>query len=193
MGTNIKLGSYVGNWLVVSDRYKKENGRLYYNDCRCVCGAFRAIQHSQLTHYLTKSCGCQNPTRFHGTAEGGLSLSYYNHCRRSAQKRGIEFADDISMKYLHDLFEDQNGMCIYSGVPITLNPRFASQCGKTKNMKDAEIQTASLDRIDSSKGYIKGNLQWVHKQINTMKNNISSTSFIDWCEKVSNHVSKAIN
>jgi hypothetical protein len=34
------------------------------------------------------------------------------------------------------------------------------------------IYTASLDRIDSSKGYIKGNIRWVSRAINWMKNNM---------------------
>jgi hypothetical protein len=44
--------------------------------------------------------------------------------------------------------------------------------------------TASLDRIDSSKGYIEGNLQWVHKDVNIMKMDLSQVEFIDYCVKV---------
>jgi len=46
------------------------------------------------------------------------------------------------------------------------------------------IRTASLDRIDSSKGYVKGNLQWVHKDINMMKNHYNQKYFIEICKKV---------
>jgi hypothetical protein len=45
--------------------------------------------------------------------------------------------------------------------------------------------TASLDRIDSSKGYVEGNVQWVHKRINIMKNDLSDSEFIEWCRVVS--------
>ena len=38
--------------------------------------------------------------------------------------------------------------------------------------------TASLDRIDSSKGYIKGNVQWVHKNINYMKQEMTNEEFL---------------
>jgi hypothetical protein len=47
--------------------------------------------------------------------------------------------------------------------------------------------TASLDRIDSSKGYIEGNLQWVHKNINMLKGNMLDNTFIEWCHKISKH------
>jgi hypothetical protein len=47
--------------------------------------------------------------------------------------------------------------------------------------------TASVDRIDSSKGYIKGNVQWVHKTINKMKWGYSQGEFIEFCEAVVKH------
>jgi len=186
----VKIGSYVGNWKVTSDRYKKENGRLYYNDCECVCGTKRAIQNNQLNHSYTKSCGCKNPTRFHGVVVGELSLSYYNHCKQNAKRRGMLFEDDVTMDYLFNLYEKQNKLCVYSGASLLLNPRFGSQHRGVSNMQD--VQTASLDRIDSKKGYIVGNVQWVHKNINMMKNNLSESNFIEWCHLVSNNTNKPI-
>lgn len=44
--------------------------------------------------------------------------------------------------------------------------------------------TASIDRIDSSKGYIKGNIQIVHKTLNKMKLNMRDEEFIAICEEV---------
>lgn len=41
-----------------------------------------------------------------------------------------------------------------------------------------------LDRIDSSKGYIEGNVQWVHKDVNMMKQNYSQKYFIEMCKKI---------
>lgn len=44
--------------------------------------------------------------------------------------------------------------------------------------------TASLDRIDSAKGYVEGNVQWVHKRINLMKGTLSEKDFIAFCQMV---------
>ena len=44
--------------------------------------------------------------------------------------------------------------------------------------------TASLDRIDSNLGYVKGNVQWVHKHINVMKNIFNQDMFIFLCNQV---------
>lgn len=37
----------------------------------------------------------------------------------------------------------------------------------------------SLDRVDSSKGYIRGNIQWVTKRINWMKGDLSMEEFLE--------------
>lgn len=44
--------------------------------------------------------------------------------------------------------------------------------------------TASLDRIDSSSGYGLENIQWLHKDINIMKNVHSQDYFLSLCKKV---------
>lgn len=73
-----------------------------------------------------------------------------------------------------ELFEKQNGKCALSNVDIFLSKRYPRV-----------LQTASLDRIDNTKGYIKNNLQWVHKDINTLKTDFSMERFLELCNLVS--------
>ena len=47
--------------------------------------------------------------------------------------------------------------------------------------------TASLDRIDSSRGYTLDNIQWVHKDLNKMKTNYPNDYFIKMCKYVANN------
>ena len=49
---------------------------------------------------------------------------------------------------------------------------------------------ASLDRIDSSKGYVEGNLQWVLSEVNMMKQQYSQDRFIEICKAVSINADK---
>ena len=49
------------------------------------------------------------------------------------------------------------------------------------------LRTASIDRIDSKSGYIEGNIQWVHKFINSMKLDHTQEEFIKLCKAVVNH------
>jgi hypothetical protein len=45
--------------------------------------------------------------------------------------------------------------------------------------------TASLDRINNKLGYVKGNVHWVHKDINLMKQCFDLDHFVKMCELVS--------
>jgi hypothetical protein len=67
---------------------------------------------------------------------------------------------NITLEYIWDLLLEQNRKCALTGLPLT----FAKDYNKS-----TLDQTASLDRIDSSVGYIIGNVQWVHKEINKIK------------------------
>jgi hypothetical protein len=74
-----------------------------------------------------------------------------------------------------DLFLKQNKKCVLSGLPIEFKARRKGH------------NTASLDRINSNEGYVDGNVQWVHKDINWMKNTFSQQHFVDMCKKVADH------
>jgi len=68
----------------------------------------------------------------------------------------------------------QDKKCALSGVDI----------GFSKKTIDKHETTASLDRIDSSKGYIIENIQWIHKEVNRMKMDMDETRFIRWCDMI---------
>ena len=54
-------------------------------------------------------------------------------------------------------------------------------------------QTASLDRIDNSLGYTLENTQWVHQDLNFMKNKLPESKFINWCKIVSDYQSNTVH
>lgn len=102
---------------------------------------------------------------------GQISAKYFTTVRSNAKKRKIPF--EITIRYVWDLYLWQNKKCALSGVDID----FAIM------PTDRKIkQTASLDRIDSSRGYVEGNVQWVHKIVNVMKWKLSQEEFIAWCQ-----------
>jgi hypothetical protein len=78
----------------------------------------------------------------------------------------------LTIEQAWELYQKQEGKCALSGLPIFFP---ATNKGEF---------TASLDRIDSSKGYIEGNVQWVHKDINIMKNKFPQDYFIKICKLV---------
>jgi hypothetical protein len=66
---------------------------------------------------------------------------------------------NLDLQYLVDLWNKQDGKCIYTNICMKL------PSGTSKGT----MLTASLDRIDSSIGYLKGNVQFTLAPINLMK------------------------
>ncbi len=179
----VKIGTQVGNWLIKSERFKKD--KIWWNTCECICGTIRDVKHWSLSNSKTKSCGCTNVKgRFKAKCVGDLSASYYNSFKYNRKAKEIEFSDDLNMEHLWYLYEQQGGRCAISGIPILLNPQWSQQ---NKGRPTKIVQTASIDRIDNSKGYVVGNVQWVHKDINYMRGGLSIIEFIIFCRQVVKH------
>ena len=156
--------------------YAGSKNKYRYWLCECECGIIKEIRRDHLTKGYTKSCGCswrlsrKNHNNWQGYED--ISLDFFNTIKRGATIRNIEF--NITIEYLWDLLIQQNKKCKLSGLHLEFS----------EIRKDKSNQTASIDRIDSKIGYIEGNVQWVHKQINIMKNKISDEKFIWFCEQV---------
>jgi len=82
---------------------------------------------------------------------------------------------DLTPEYLKDLFEAQNGKCVYTLVDLKLWDY------KVKGGND-KIYTASLDRIDSDKGYVKGNVQFVSMAANLFKHTMTHEQTLEFCK-----------
>ncbi len=121
--------------------------------------------------YALKKYGIRNRKR---TGVGEITKTVLCRIRGPAGSRNIKF--DVTAEYLWNLFLRQKKRCSLSGVPLEFAP-LATKEGKRQ-------QTASLDRKDSSKGYVVGNVQWVHKDLNTMKMDLKNKEFIEWCRKI---------
>lgn len=101
--------------------------------------------------------------------------------RRSRQCKshaGLPF--EITIEYAWNLFLKQERKCVLSGEPLTM-------WGKINGKQSGN---ASLDRIDSSKGYIEENVQWIDKRIQLVKRNWSDENFITLCQKVASYQTK---
>jgi len=83
---------------------------------------------------------------------------------------------DVTLQDLLDLWDKQKGICTYSGVKL-LHP----------NEGGNNLNTASLDRIDSNLGYIKGNLQFISIICNQAKNNLTHKEMLNFIEIIFNY------
>lgn len=103
--------------------------------------------------------------------QGGefVSKKYWRELNSNAEKRG--FKVDITINDLDELLKKQNFKCSLSKIDLIFSGT-------------SLLHTASLDRIDSSKPYTKDNIQWVHKEVQIMKNKYSQEHFVEMCKKI---------
>lgn len=105
-----------------------------------------------------------------------ISFIYFKSCKNGAKIRNLEF--NITKEDIYNLWVKQNGKCALSGLDIKIERNY-------KKMKEG--MTASLDRIDSTKGYTLDNIQWIHKHLNKMKMNFDNEYFIEMCKLVADN------
>jgi len=172
--TNKKFGRLTALKLVGRDK----SGKLLW-ECLCSCGNKTVVISSKLISGWTKSCGCFRKEKSSGLLKvkhlkpqiltrgsnwrgyGEIGLTYFNSIKYGAKSRNLEFK--LTIEDLWNLFLKQGKKCALSGLELTM-----FRCIKNQNQGNA-----SLDRINSLKGYTIDNVQWIHKDINQMKMGIA--------------------
>jgi hypothetical protein len=162
------IGKRFGKLIVNKELGKNKNGHIRYL-CQCDCGNICEVFGTHLRQRKIISCKCNNKV-------DGVSGEMWYKIIKSGVKKRIKRSNleiNITKEYLNQLFINQGGKCKLSNVDIFL----------PKSWKDRSY-SASLDRINSNLGYVIGNVQWVHKHINVMKNTFPEDMFIYLCNKV---------
>jgi len=173
----IQIGEVYGSWVVLGEVFMNRYAKV---QCRCKCGRESDVDSYNLLVGKTKSCiTCFNSERGgekNNSWKGhkDIPASWFTRFRNYAKKKGNCF--EITLEDIWDLFEQQNRKCILSGVFIDF---------KRTGAGNYALYTASIDRIDSNKGYTKDNVQLVHKDVNIMKNAFDQDYFISVCKMIS--------
>lgn len=137
------------------------------------CNRVRVIKRKDhAKSHINKICKfCSNKNNHPQGEYKEFRISWWKKYELSAQARGLEWKIDINDGL--EIFHKQNGLCILTGIPLVTKGNFN------------EI-TASLDRIDNSKGYLIDNVQFVHKEINMMRGSLNMNRFFELCELITN-------
>ena len=150
----------------------------------CDCGKSTQVRSGDVKSKKIVSCGCHKnalgairlrriqpavaASRRKGYRE--LSGSYLSTIKNRAKNFSRTY--DLDPEWLYNLYVSQNGKCALSGVDISFErPR----------------QTASLDRIDSKRGYEKNNVRWTHKDFNLMRLDFDDKKFYLLCKTAYNY------
>jgi len=174
------------NKLLIIKRIGSTRGGSRLWICRCECGKEVSYSSDHLTRKKNpvKSCGClkksmkgSNHPQWGGY--GDISGGWWrDHVVRSAMGSNLSKSTrkplslTISIEDAWNLFVQQGKKCALSGLSIRID-------------QTNKYNTASLDRINSEKGYDLGNIQWVHKHVNIMKNKFDQDYFINICKLIS--------
>lgn len=94
-------------------------------------------------------------------------------------KRKRKLGCDLTPEYLKQLWDQQNGICPFTGWKLNL-PQDASK------WEEKSPRNASLDRIDNSIGYMKDNIRFVSVMANLARQDFSDNELIDFCRSVVN-------
>lgn len=145
----------------------------------CDCGKIKDIDGTKVRLGLTKSCGCLKAENLKKDGKehhnwqgyGDISLSFFNRMKSSAKLRKHSW--NLSPQFLWKLYLKQNKRCALSGIEIKMPFHI-------RQLRDKANDTlASLDRIDSNRGYERDNVQWICKRINYMKHTQNQEKFLN--------------
>lgn len=175
--------------------------------CVCDCGNYKVVQVSQLRNGHTKSCGCyrkelrisKNKTQIAcriDPKQDAMNKIWRTHVT-GAKARELTPLDKT--RY----FEIAINNCVTCGIEpeITLVAKTAylTLC-KTHNMvidqdfADAKvIYCNGIDRIDSAKGYVDGNMQPMCQQCNIAKSDRTQEEFEEHILRAAAHISARRN
>ena len=141
----------------------KKIGRKNY--CSLKCSGIN--NHTHLNSYVKENIKFILP---HSNNRRDQFTGLREHFRR-VKKRHHKY--NIDLNDLLEQWNSQNGICVYSGVKL-VHP----------NENGNNINTASLDRIDSNLGYVKGNIQFISMSCNYAKNNMTHDEMLEFIELI---------
>jgi hypothetical protein len=171
-------GQTFGDLFVEGVSEVSRNGHYRYH-VKCSCGTSKTVLGTHMIQGNTTHCGCKT-VRGSANWQGykGVGRTYWSQLARSSNgsgsRKAMEFS--VTLEYIGDLLEAQNYKCALSGLPIS-----------------AKHNSASLDRVDSSKGYLEGNVQWLHKDVNMMKRHYSQQYFTFLCRLISERTCEIVD
>lgn len=183
-------GKTFGSLKVICRAPNSNGSTMYWCECTA-CGRVGKYFSSHLKSGATTKCRVcakteQIEKKFKGF--GDIPLTYWTDLKRGAAGEKSSRKSRHTKKFLitieqaWQLFLDQDRRCALSGVELTFCKYRLSVSSERKKW-----QTASLDRIDSDGDYAIDNVQWVHKDINRMKNTFSNDYFVEMCSLIADN------
>ncbi len=143
-----------------------------------VCESYFIAKVARQIH-CSKKCQGIHGNRLLAKRRETLDWTLKRLSNRQVSKKHKRYLD---FQYLKELYDCQNGKCAISGVEMT----YEVGSGHV-------LTNISVDRINSEKGYEKGNIQLLCRVVNQMKSNMTDSELISWCKLIVERNSDAIS
>ena len=176
---NAKTG--LQSWCKSCNKARNKASEYIYYKCEICSGSYRRMKKSPKAE-RERSKKCDKCTRDYNLAKRGGHAHNYTGTqyfagrliagwKHSAKKRGHVW--ELQKSDLDTIFNSQSGYCALSGIQMV--------------HELSSPYRPSIDRIDSSVGYILGNVQFVCSVVNVIKNKIDEQEFVRLCTAVVNN------
>ncbi len=155
----LEIGKTFGKWRIVSDETRVTNNITNWK-CECECGTEQFVPLNNLMNASSTQC------RKCASKEGGLkrrkgyeeiSGNQWSQIKSQAKRKNLSF--EIRIEEAWELYKSQHEQCAYTGKKIEFSGY----------PYDSNKNTAVLDRIEPTIGFVKHNCQWIHKKVARIK------------------------
>jgi len=101
---------------------------------------------------------------------------------RAANRGDLSQKINVSLDYVYYVGSSQDFQCAMTGTDLEF-----TRGGQTWLGKWCNPNSCTIDRIDSSKGYVEGNIQLITWKANCLKQNVPNDEFIEFCKDVARY------
>lgn len=168
-GLKLKIGTKFGKWTIISETIERKNNLTLW-ECQCKCGKVSKVPLNNLMNGSSRQCSSCSKKQTGQMKRNGykeISGQMWSEIKLKANNKKDIF--EINIVDAWDLFVKQNKKCAISNMDIIL----------TGYPYDKNRTSATLITINPNLGYVKENIQWVHKNVAKMKGKLTLNELID--------------
>lgn len=179
------IGKEFGRLVVTAKSDKRASNGDSFWICDCSCGNKNIfVMRSNLVaknKYKTLSCGCYKNDGEHvinreSDRENHIVKYLYGKLKVRNKKLGFDNSEIINFDMFQSMIFKE---CYYCGLE---NGNTTYDTGNKKRVSDTVLHHSGIDRIDSNKGYVIGNVVPCCKYCNMAKMDRSQDEFLEWAE-----------